>query len=171
MARPKTLTVTEATVGNWFPVDRKSNGNIGFTVRPHLNSAGTYDVEFTVSNLTFEHKKTVFSRSTTTLTITLVDHGLTTNDDVIIRNTADFNGVYRVASTADQDTLTVTVADSGAASGHLSLTPITVDTLTDFAAVSGLLSGHFSASISALRLNATSVTTQPVDITINQQES
>jgi hypothetical protein len=41
MARPKKTTITEATVGNWFPVSRRSEGNIGFTVRPHLNSAGT----------------------------------------------------------------------------------------------------------------------------------
>jgi hypothetical protein len=64
--------------------------------------------------------------------------------------------------------LTVTVADSGATAGHLSLTPIIVDTLTGFSAASGLQSGHFSASVSAIRVNATSVTTQPVDLIVNQ---
>ena len=171
MARPKKTTITEATVGAWFPVSRRSDGNIGFTVSPHLNSAGNYDVQFTTSNLVFKHLKTVFSRTTTVLTITLVDHGLTTADDIVINDSADFNGVYRVASTADQDTLTVTVANSGAALGHLSLTPIIVDTLTGFTAATGKQSGNFSASVSAIRVNAANVTTQPVDLTVNQGDA
>ena len=170
MARPKKTTITEATVGDWFGVSRQSKGSIGFTVSPHLNSAGNYDVNFTVSPLAFKIKKVPVSRSTTVLTITLVDHGLTTADDVVLNDNQDYLGVFRVATTADQDTLTVVVPSAGIAN-HVSLTPIIVDTLTGFTAATGKQSGNFSASVSAIRVNATNVTTQPVDLTVNQGDA
>lgn len=168
----KRVTVTQATVGKWIPVDRRSYGTIGFTVRPHTSSAGTYSVNFTESPIQKGRERSALSRSTTTLTINYPLHGLTTADDVIltdVRN-GDYGGRYAVASVVDANNITVTVADAGSAP-TATVIPVVVDTVTDFSGVSGLLSGNIFASVSAFRLNAASVTTAPVDIIYNQVEN
>lgn len=61
---------------------------------------------------------TSISRTTTTATVVSTNHGLTANDWVLIRNAgAPLDGVFIVASAADKDTFTYTVANSGAATG------------------------------------------------------
>lgn len=164
--KPTKQTITEGTVGDWIPVTRNSENTKGFTVRPHTNSGGTYDVNFTESDLQGGTKRPV-SRSSTTLTITWVDHGLTTDDDVVLTESIDYDGVYRVASVPDQNSLTVTVAASGTAR-FAKVAGVVVDTLTNLSAVSGLNSGNIFGSVSAVRVDATNVTTQPVDIIIDQ---
>ena len=168
---PKRITITQGTVGKWVPVDRKSNGTIGFTVRPQTGSAGTYDVNFTESNLQKGYKDVSISRSTTTLTINLTNHGLTTADDVILSNcrNGDYGGTYRVASVTNVNVFTVTVADAGSAP-TATVMPVIVDTITDFSAATGLNSGNIFASITAVRVNATNVTDAPVDLYLNQVE-
>ena len=57
-----------------------------------------------------------WSRSTTTLTITSSGHGLTTGNQVLIRNmSSDYQ--YLTVTVTSVDTFTVTVADSGGTSG------------------------------------------------------
>ena len=167
---PKRITVTYGTVGKWIPVDRRSYGTIGFTVHPHTSSAGTYSVQFTESEIQKGRKCNV-SRSTTTLTINYQSHGLTTSDDVILYGSyaGDYNARYAVASVVDANNITVTVADAGT-STIAYVIPVIVDTLTDFSGVSGLLSGNIFASVTAIRLNATSVTTANIDLVFNQVE-
>jgi hypothetical protein len=168
---PKRKTITEGTVGSWIPVDRKSNGTIGFTVRPQTGAGGTYDVNFTESNLQKGYTEVPISRSTTTLTISLVNHGLTTSDDVILSNVrnGDYGGTYRVASVASVNAFAVTVADAGDAK-TATVIPVVVDTVTDFNDVSGLSSGNIFASVTGVRVDARNVTTAPVDIYLNQVE-
>ena len=169
--RPKKVTVAAAAVGNWIPVSRGSPGDIGFTVHPLTSSAGTYDVNFTQSEMQKGVLNVPISRTTTTLTITLTAHGLTTADDVILYGVLgqDYNGRFKVASVTDANNITVTVANSGTAT-KANVLPIIVDTVTDFSAVSGLKSGNIFASTTALRLNCTSVTTAGVSLYINQDE-
>jgi len=168
----QTMTVTEGTVGAWQPVDRRSYGTIGFTVRPHTSSAGTYSVNYTLSDLQRGRENCVLSRTTTTLTITYPTHGLTTADDVIISGVlgSDYGGRYKVASVVDANNITVTVADAGSAT-LATVARVVVDTVTDFSAVSGLLSGNIFASISAIRLDATNVTTSGCEFIYNQVEN
>jgi len=61
-----------------------------------------------------------YTRSTTTATITAVDHGLAVGDSAFLDwdLTDDF---YQVVTVADTDTFTVTVADSGATSGNVTV--------------------------------------------------
>lgn len=165
--KPIKQTVAAGDIGAWIPINRKTSSDIGFTVHPHTSSAGTYDVNFTASSLTAQARRE-FSRSTTTLTITVPSHGLTTTDACIISGNSDFEGQYEIASVTDANNVTVTVADSGAASGQLTFTPLIVDTVTDFSAASGLKSGNVFATVTALRLDATSVTTADIDFLINQ---
>ena len=61
-----------------------------------------------------------YTRSTTTATITAVNHELDVGDRVYLDwNLAD--GPYTVLTVADANTFTVTVADSGAASGSVTV--------------------------------------------------
>jgi hypothetical protein len=66
----------------------------------------------------------------------------------------------------------VTVADAGAASGSLGFIPVVVDTVTGFSAAAAgtLASGNLFASVTAVRLDGTSVTTAPIDFLLNQRE-
>jgi hypothetical protein len=168
----KRITVAAGAVGAWIPLDRRSYGTIGFTVRPHTSSAGTYSVNFTSSPLQQGRENCVLSRSTTALTITYPAHGLTTADDVIVSGVlgADYGGRYKVASVVDANNITVTVADAGTATRG-TVAPVVVDTVTDFSGASGLNSGNIFASISAFRLDATDVTTAPADLIYNQVEN
>lgn len=62
-----------------------------------------------------------YSRSTTTLTVTKVAHGLVTSDTrwFSIENNAALSGSYSVTKLTD-DTFTITVANSGATTGNVS---------------------------------------------------
>lgn len=62
-----------------------------------------------------------YSRSTTTITVTKTDHGLTTGNTrwLSFENNTALSGSYSVTVTAS-NTFTVTVADSGATSGNVS---------------------------------------------------
>jgi len=64
-----------------------------------------------------------YSRSTTTATITAQDHGLTTYDYVYLGFAAGgpADGVYKVATVTNSNVFTVTVADSGNASGNVTV--------------------------------------------------
>lgn len=59
-----------------------------------------------------------FTRSTTTLTATVNDHGLSAAN-VVYLSGIPTEGIYTVASVIDENTFTVTVANSGATSGQL----------------------------------------------------
>lgn len=167
--RPIKQTVTLGTVGSWIPLDRKSNGAAGFMVAPHTSSAGTYDVNYTTSNLQ-KSTRQAYSRSTTTLTVTVTAHGLTTGDACIITGNDDFEGQYEIASVTDANNITVTVADSGGAAGTLGFIPVRVDDITGFTAASGRAGGNLFASVTGIRLDASSVTTANIDFEVNQVE-
>ena len=169
--KPIKKTIAAAAIGTWIPVARQSFGTAGFTVHPQTTTAGTYDIDFTESNI-YKSTRSDFTRSTTTLTITSVAHGLTTADACIITGSRDFEGQYEIASVASADSITVTVADAGDTSGSLGFIPLVVDQITGFAAAdaTATASGNLFASVSAVRLNATSVTTAPIDFLLNQRE-
>ena len=156
--KPIKKTIAAAAIGSWIPLARQSYGTSGFTVHPQTTTAGTYSIQFTESDVQTS-TRSKFTRSTTTLTITSVAHGLTTADACIITGNNDFEGEYEIASVASADTITVTVADAGAASGSLGFIPVVVDTVTGFsgAAAGTLASGNLFASVTAVRLDGTSV--------------
>ena len=169
--KPIKQDITNATIGAWIPVSRASKGDIGFTVYPRASTAGTYNVQFTESDIQRSTRQ-AFTRSTTTLTITVVAHGLTTGDACVITGNSDFEGQYEIAGVTDADNITVTVADAGAASGSLGFIPVVLDAVTGFSAAAAATkaSGNIFASISAIRLDATSVTGAPIGFAVNQYE-
>ena len=125
----------------------------GFRFTPSSGASGTYSIQNTLSNPE-DFQRATFSRSTTTLTITLVDHGLSAGDGVNLRGSDwDQTGGYslNVASAADADTITVTVADSGAAAGSCEVAPLRIEDFTDFSAVSGVQQGSTSGGVQMIR--------------------
>jgi hypothetical protein len=170
--KPIKQSVTNATIGGWIPTARQSYGTAGFTVHPQTSTAGTYSVEFTESDLQ-KTTRVDFTRSTTSLTINAPLHGLTALDACIVSGQGDFEGAYEVASVTDANNIVVTVADSGAASGSLSFTPVVIDIITGFSAADATVraSGNLFASVTGIRMNATSVTGAPIDFLFNQREA
>ncbi len=166
----KRITVAAGAVSDWIPVNRRSWGNIGFTVNPQPSAAGTYDVEFTESQLQRGIKKVPISRSTTVLTVNLVNHGGAVGDDAVITESGNYDGVLVIASVVSADSFTVTVSASGD-STSATIAIVIADDLVGFTAASGKESGIVDASIVAMRLNCTNSTTAAHDILINQFEN
>lgn len=166
----KRITVAAGAISDWIPVNRRSWGSIGFTVNPQPTAAGTYDVEFTESQLQRGTRKVPISRSTTTLTVNLVNHGLAVGNDAVITESQDYDGVRIVTAITDVDNFTVTVSASGD-SRSATVSPVIADDVAGFTAATGKNSGLVDASIVAMRLNCTNSTTAAHDILINQFEN
>jgi hypothetical protein len=108
------------------------------------------------------------TRSTTTATLTKTNHGLSVADSVVVeRAGAPFDGTYAVASVVDQNTITYTVANSGATSAldaraallrvseHSTLTGLTADA-----------DGNFQFPPTACRLNCSVHSAGYVDLNV-----
>ena len=115
-------------------------------------------------------KKVPISRSTTVLTVNLVNHGGSVGDDAVVTESGDYDGVLVIASVVDTDNFTVTVSASGD-SRSATIAVVIADVVTGFLSASGKNSGLIDASIVAMRLNCTNSTTAAHDILINQFES
>lgn len=127
--------------------------SIGFIFHPHTGATGSYSIQVSLSNPE-EFQKATYTRVTTTLTITLVDHGLVAGDDVNLQGTPwDQTGgnSIPVVTVPDADTITVTVADTGPASGGLKVAPIRVEDLDDFSGVTGRQKGNTVGAIQLMR--------------------
>ena len=166
----KRQTVAAGAIGTWIPVNRRSFGNIGFTVAPNTSATGTYDVQFTESNIQRGTDNVVLSRSTTTLTVNLVNHGLVVGDEARIVQSTDYDAFHVVATVVDADSFTATVAASGT-SVRGTVIPIVVDDVSGFSGAAGKQSGIVDASVVAVRLDATGISSAPIDILVNQFES
>ncbi len=164
---PKRITVAATVVGDWIPLNRRSRDNTGVTVNPHASAAGTYTVNFTQSAVNRNGPTAAFSRTTTVLTVTLVDHGLSTTDQAALVS-RDYSGVFDIASVVDDNSFTITVADAGQTSISGFVQPIIVSTLTGFSTVTGQTDGQIDASVIAIRLDCTNSTGGPHDLLINQ---
>lgn len=163
---PKRIKVADATISDWIPLNRRSRDHTGVTVDPHTSAAGSYTVNYTQSAINRKGAVSALSRSGTTLTITLPNHGLSTSDDIAIQS-RDYNGVFTVASVTNDNVFTITVPASGESiTGFVQ--PIIVSTLTGFSSVTGQTDGQIDASVIAIRLDCTTSTGGPHDLLIDQ---
>ena len=166
--RPIRRTVAAAAVGAWIPLNKMSRDHAGIAVNPHDSvTGGTYTVNYTQSALNRKGPVCTFSRTTTVLTVTLPNHGLSITDEVSIQS-RDYNGIFTPASIVDDDNFTVTVTDSGQASNKGHAQPIIISVLTGFDTVSGQVDGQIDATVEAVRLDCALSTGWPHDIIINQ---
>lgn len=128
--------------------------SIGFRAQPATGTTGTYSIQESLSNPE-QFVAANFSRSTTTLTITLANHGLVVGDGVFLQgtpwDTTDGKSIA-VVSVADVNTMTLTVANTGATSGSLQICTIRVNTDSNYTAVSGIQSGSTTGGIQLIRV-------------------
>lgn len=170
--RPITVTQGAAGVSAWVPLDIRlvpTNVSLGCT----LTSGGTltYKAQYTFDNLGLKQPCSI-TRSTTTATLILPDHGITGVTDSIIvggSGSSNLDGTYQVASIVDANTITYTVANTGATAA---LTGVWVVILRvfDHATITGRsanFDGVLSAPASAVRLNVTAYTNGKVSMTVN----
>lgn len=170
--RPKTFILNTATTGStpWHRTDDKQDPfNLGFSVT--VQGTGTYTVEHGFANFN-DRKSPKITRSTTTATLTLPDHGLQVGDSLVVGAAgAPLDGTYPVASVVDANSVTYTVANSGAtanADGAWCI-PIRV-----FAHSTGLTSqttsnnGNYAFPVNCVRLTCTVSGTGKYAFHVNQ---
>ena len=113
--RPVSVRLSAAGFSPWVPLNRMSNSfGIGLGVKLSSGASLTYSVQHTFDQFV---KTQAFSgsRTTTTVTITQTNHGLSVGDWVNIYGAAaPFSGSFQVAAITDANNFTYTVANSGA---------------------------------------------------------
>lgn len=164
------VVVGSATFSPWIPVNSKQNPT-GISLGCTISSGAslTYQVQHTFDS-PFNQVTAAWSRSTTTATVTIPDHGLVVGDSVIVEGAGSpFDGTYAVASIVDANNFTYTVTDTGDASSrsgrivllrtfvHSSITGKTVNS-----------DGNYAFPIAATRLVVTAYTSGNVTLTVRQ---
>lgn len=98
--------------GKWMPVDWRPHGDATINVTLDATAALTYKVQYTIDPINVDPDTVQLSRTTTTLTVTDDNHGLSVGDSVIFID-SDYKGTYDVASVVDVNTYTLTVPAAG----------------------------------------------------------
>jgi len=164
--RPVRVRLAAAGYSAWIPLNRyPSSYAVALALYFSSNKNLTANVQYTLDPL--ESQVGVASRSTTTATLKLTNHGLSVDDSIVVEGAAPFNGTYQVASVVDQNTITYTVVDSGAASaGGLSVIPMRVQLHSVLNAITADADSNFSAPPTACRLYVSSYTAGYVDLNV-----
>jgi hypothetical protein len=117
--RAKQFVLSTAATGAtpWIPLDYKQSPfSVGFSIDIAGNT-GTYVIEHGFSDMYKRYP--AISRTTTTATVTLANHGLQVADSVVVAACgAPLDGTYAVATVTDVNTFTYTVANSGVAANN-----------------------------------------------------
>jgi hypothetical protein len=155
--RPKSYTLSTAATGAtpWHTCDYRANPfSVAFQVDIAGNT-GTYTVEHGFCDMVVAQGK--ISRTTTTATVTLKDHGLAVGDSVVVTNGgAPLDGTYAVASVTDVNTFTYTVANSGAtAAPSANILRIRVMPHSSIAAQTTSKDGNYAYPVQMVRARCT----------------
>jgi hypothetical protein len=164
--RPQSYVLTSAVAGSWLPLNQRQ-APFGVSVSVALNSTAnlTYSVQHTFSDLG-RVLRAQLSRATATVTVTTKEnHGLVTNDSVIIRNantilgTTGLDGTFTVTVTGVKSftyTSSVTTPDVTGTTWDVEITPISVYNDADLTAKTTSLDSNYLFPVTATRLNVTS---------------
>jgi hypothetical protein len=172
----RTTSITSAAAtgpSNWVPIDNNLFG-FGLTLNCTITSGATitYKVQYTSDRIDFWQPCNI-TRSGTTATLKLQNHGISgTTDSIVVRGTGDSNldGVYTVASIADANTITYTVANTGATLAA-NTAEVVVLRVFDHATITGKTAnqdGNIAFPVTAVRLNVTAWTSGKVTMTLNE---
>lgn len=159
--RPQQVTLGAAGFSSWLNINRiPSSGSFAVALGVELTSGAslTYSVQHTMDPLYLPTKEWSAARSTTTGTITRVDHQLSVGDWVQMDAAAPFNQAYSVASVVDADNFTLTVANSGAtavAKGASNLWTARVAENSGLSAKTASAEGNYAFPPTACRLTIT----------------
>lgn len=166
------LTLGAAGASAWIPLDSKRNP-FSVALAGAVTSGGTltYKVQHTLDNVQCAVPCSI-TRSTTTATLTLADHGVTgTSDSITVQGAgAPFDGTFAVAGITDANVITYTVLNSGlTASGQGA--KVAVARVFDHSSLTGKTAnadGNYAYPVSAIRLNVTAYTSGKVTLTAIQ---
>ena len=161
---------TAATgVGPWIPVDHRQNPfSVAFDVDIAGNT-GTYTVQHGYTD--WVSYPCSYTRVTTTMTVTQVNHGLAAGDSVNIMGSglAANDGYFAVATVSSVDVFTLTLpADAGPASGQINIQKIRVMDHATIATQTTSKDGNYAYPINALRLKITVSGAGSYYMTVNQ---
>ena len=175
MARTQSKIVDGVGDSPWAFLNAGSTDNqTSFFAFEHNGATGNYSLEVSLSDTDPSNiVRATFARVTTTITVTDTDHGLSAGDDVVLVGSDwDTTGATTipVATVADADTFTITVADSGRTSGGIHYMPIKVRTLTGFSAVSGENTGTLSGPVKLMRIVGDSGSTNKRELQVTQSD-
>lgn len=164
--RPVRVRLAAAGNSPWIPINRLTES---FTIALGLvfssNKNLTANVQYTLDPLVGQPCN--ITRSTTTATVKLTNHGLSVDDSVVVEGPAPFAGTYAVASITDQNTFTYTVDNSGATSASdARCTPLRVQAHPVLTGITDDQDSNFSAPPTACRLNVSSYTAGYVDLDV-----
>ena len=157
--RPTSISddYTATGPGKWMPTDWRPHGDATINVTLDAVAALTYKVQYTIDPINVDPDTVQLSRTTTVLTVTDDNHGLSVGDSVIFLD-SDYKGTYDVASVVVVNTYTITVPAAGS-SGTAKRVKVRV---FDDATLTGK-TANAEASISnpvvAIRTNCTALTT------------
>lgn len=173
--KPSVLTMAAAGASLWCPINQIQNSfGIGLGASVTSGANLTYSVQHTFDDTTSDRKiyGVTLARSGTTATITIPDHRLSVNDNLLVEGAGDanLNGSFAVASVVDANNVTYTVSNTGAASGSINTSVITfrVYNHATMSGQTGRLDGNYAFAIQAIRLTITAYVSGKVDLTILQ---
>lgn len=176
MTVPVTRRVSSLAFSTWIPLNwRTQSANYGIGIGVILSSGAslTYSVEHTFDYIWPTQKNFSGSRSTTTVTITKVNHGLSVGSYWYTDPAAPapFAGEFAVAAITDADNFTYTVANSGATSvafGVFEGAGARVLPHSVLAAKTATADGNYAFPCRACRLNVTTWVSGFADLIVYQ---
>lgn len=161
--RPMSSTVSAAGAGSWLRVNSKQIPfDLSFRVTLSSGAGMTYQVQHTFDDPENRQNCSI-SRTTTTATLTLADHGLSVGDSITVSGAlAPLDGTYAVATVTDANIITYTVANSGATSATTDVARVRVFRVAAHATVTAKTASddgsQYTAPVQAIRLNITAYT-------------
>lgn len=165
--RPVRVRLAAAGVSSWIPLNRyPSSYAVALALIFSSNKNLTANVQYSLDPL--EGQPCNISRSTTTATLKLTNHGLSVDDSIIVSDAdAPFAGTYAVASVSDQNTITYTVANSGATvATDAKVIPLRVQLHSVLNTITADADSNFSFPPTCCRLYVSSYTAGYVDLDV-----
>lgn len=165
--RPVRQRLSAAGVAPWIPLNRYSSTiAIALGVIFSTNKNLTAEVQYVTDPLVSQPCS--ISRSTTTATLTLTNHGLAVGDSVVVTGWDTLlDGVYAVGGVTNENVITFTVADVGATgSAGARVIPLRVQVHPTLTALTADAVGNFAYPPTACRLAVTSYTAGYVDLDV-----
>lgn len=162
---------TAAGATAWVPVD-STKESIGISLGCTISSGAslTYKVQHTFDN-PWDLVPVGITRSTTTASLTLPNHGLVAGDSLIVEGAgAPFDGSYAVASVTDANIVTYTVANSGLTTANPGAIAAKIRVF-DHSSITGKTAnsdGNYAFPIAACRINITTYASGRVTLTVRQ---
>ena len=174
--RPINMRLAAAGATPWAPINRlQTSYQVALGVMLSSGAVLTYSVQYTMDDFQDPLNTTqefTASRTTTVLTITKVNHGLSVGDYVKTWNLgAGLDTEGSVASVVDANNFTVTVANSGATSQVPQVGSLQTARLFNHSTMKALTassSGDFSSPPVACRMIITAYTSGFADFTAIQ---